>query len=46
MLREALELEATAIFQHLTQGGWAELHSGLLRTFQRRVRQWRLAERS
>jgi transposase len=44
MLREAPELEAKALFEHLAQGRGEELNPGLLRTFQRRVRQWRLAE--
>ena len=61
MLREAPELEAKALFEHLAQGhpggtdpkaggtnpkaaGGADLKPGLLRTFQRRVRQWRLTE--
>ena len=44
MLREAPELEAKALFEHLAQGGGAQPDSGLLRTFQRRVRQWRLTE--
>lgn len=48
MLREAPELEAKALFEHLAQGGSGsggeELHPGLLRTFQRRVRHWRLTE--
>jgi transposase len=44
MLREAPELEAKALFEHLAQGSGEELHPGLLRTFQRRVRQWRLTE--
>ena len=44
MLREAPELEAKALFEHLAQGRGEELAPGLLRTFQRRVRQWRLAE--
>jgi len=46
MLREAPDLEAKALFEHLAQGhpGGAEFPPGLLRTFQRRVRQWRLKE--
>jgi transposase len=44
MLREAPELEAKALFKHLGQGRSEELKPGLLRTFQRRVRSWRLEE--
>lgn len=43
MLHEAPELEAKALFEHLA-GGREDFNPGLLRTFQRRVRQWRLAE--
>ena len=44
MLGEAPELEAKALFEHLTAGGGEDCNPGLLRTFQRRVRQWRLAQ--
>ena len=44
MLRDAPELEAKALFGHLAEGRGDEIKPGLLRTFQRRVRQWRLAE--
>ena len=44
MLREAPELEAKALFEHLTEGADGDKKPGLLRTFQRRVRSWRLAE--
>ncbi len=44
MLREAPELEAKALFEHLAEGRGDEVKPGLLRTFQRRVRSWRLAE--
>lgn len=46
MLRGAPELEAKALFEHLSRdlSGGETLPPGLLRTFQRRVRQWRLAE--
>jgi len=44
MLREAPELEAKALFDHLSQGHPGKVKPGLLRTFQRRVRSWRLAE--
>jgi transposase len=44
MLREAPELEAKALFEHLRDGRQEEVGAGLLRTFQRRVRRWRLAE--
>jgi hypothetical protein len=43
-LRDAPELEAKALFEHLAQGRGEAITPGLLRTFQRRVRQWRLAE--
>ena len=42
MLREAPELEAKALFEHLRQCHPGGLKQGLLRTFQRRVRGWRL----
>ena len=42
MLRQAPELEAKALFEHLAQGRDPELKPGLLRTFQRRVKRWRL----
>jgi transposase len=44
MLREAPELEAKALFEHLRQGHEERMAAGLLRTFQRRVRRWRLME--
>lgn len=44
MLRDAPELEAKALFEFLSEGRGDELKPGLLRTFQRRVRTWRLAE--
>ena len=44
MLRQAPELEAKALFGHLVPGGEARGKPGTLRTFQRRVRAWRLAE--
>jgi len=44
MLRQAPELEAKALFEHLAQdvGQKERIHPGLLRTFQRRGRGWRL----
>jgi len=44
MLREAPELEAKALFEHLAVGHKGEISPGLLRTFQRRVKAWRLKE--
>lgn len=44
MLREAPELEAKAIFEYLAQSHPGGIKDKLLRTFQRRVRSWRLAE--
>lgn len=44
MLRQAPELEAKGLFDHLRQVHRGAIAPGLLRTFQRRVRQWRLAE--
>ena len=41
-LRAAPELEATALFEHLLLTQGEALQAGQLRTFQRRVRQWRL----
>ena len=41
-LRAAPELEAKALFEHLLVGHEVVLAEGQLRTFQRRVRQWRL----
>jgi transposase len=41
-LKSAPELEATALFEHLLLTGGDTLQEGQLRTFQRRVRQWRL----
>ena len=43
-LRDAPELEAKALFEHLERDRGESITPGLLRTFQRRVRQWRLAE--
>jgi len=44
MLRQAPELEAKALFEHLAQSHPGGIKEGLLRTFQRRVRSWRLLE--
>ncbi len=44
MLGQAPELEAKALFEHLAQCHPGGMKAGLLRTFQRRVRSWRLAE--
>jgi transposase len=44
MLGHAPELEAKALFEHLAQSHPGGIKDGLLRTFQRRVRSWRLAE--
>jgi len=44
MLRQAPELEAKALFEHLAQSHPGGIKAGLLRTFQRRVLSWRLAE--
>lgn len=44
MLRQAPELEAKALFEHLAEGRAEEIKPGLLRTFQRRVKAWRLKE--
>jgi transposase len=44
MLRAAPELQAKALFGHLAEGRGDEIKPGLLRTFQRRVRSWRLEE--
>jgi transposase len=44
MLREAPELEAKALFEYLAQSHPGGIKDKLLRTFQRRVRGWRLAE--
>jgi transposase len=44
MLGQAPELEAKALFEHLAQCHPGGVKAGLLRTFQRRVRSWRLAE--
>jgi transposase len=44
MLRQAPELEAKALFEHLAAGRKGEIKPGLLRTFQRRVKAWRLKE--
>jgi len=44
MLCQAPELEAKALFEHLAQSHAGEIKPGLLRTFQRRVLSWRLAE--
>lgn len=42
MLADAPELEAKALFEHFDQVSPGGLKPGLLRTFQRRVRAWRL----
>jgi hypothetical protein len=42
--RPAPELEAKALFEHLAQSHPGGIKEGLLRTFQRRVRNWRLSE--
>lgn len=44
MLRKAPELEARALFAHLLAAHPGKVSDKHLRTFQRRVRQWRLAE--
>jgi len=44
MLRQAPELEAKALFEHLAADRQDEIKPGLLRTFQRRVKAWRLKE--
>lgn len=44
MLRDAAELEAKALFEYLLQKHPGHLKPGMLRTFQRRVQAWRLAE--
>lgn len=44
MLREAPELEAKALFEYLMPVGEGQINGKHLRTFQRRVRKWRLAE--
>lgn len=44
MLRQAPELEAKALFEHLMPGGEGAVEEKHLRTFQRRGRKWRLAE--
>ena len=44
MLRDAPELEAKALFGHLSEVRGDEIKPGLLRTFQRRVKTWRLSE--
>lgn len=44
MLSEAPELEAKALFEYLAQSQPGGVKDELLRTFQRRVRAWRLAE--
>lgn len=44
MLREAPELEAKALFEYLVATEEGEIPENHLRTFQRRVRKWRLAE--
>ncbi len=43
-LAAAPELEAKALFEHLAMRYPAQVSEGQLRTFQRRVRQWRLAQ--
>ena len=44
MLRQAPELEGKALFEHLAQSQPGGVKAGLLRTFQRRVKLWRVAE--
>lgn len=44
MLREAPELEAKALFEHLQAASGGKVKAKQLRTFQRRVSQWRLEE--
>lgn len=44
MLRDAPELEAKALFEHLLMGSEDGLRESHLRTFQRRVKQWRLRQ--
>lgn len=44
MLGQAPELEAKALFEHLAQSQPGGVKAGLLRTFQRRVKTWRLVE--
>lgn len=44
MLRAAPELEAKALFEHLVPKVSGEIEEKQLRTFQRRVKSWRLAE--
>lgn len=43
-LADAPELEAKALFEDLVEGDPESFHAGQLRTFQRRVRQWRAQE--
>ena len=43
-LQEAPELEAKALFEHLLERRPDEYHAGQLRTFQRRVGEWRAQE--
>lgn len=43
-LKEAPELEAKALFEHLLEQKPESYHAGQLRTFQRRVREWRAQE--
>jgi hypothetical protein len=43
-LQDAPELEAKALFEHLQERDGAALPERLLRTFQRRVKQWRLQQ--
>ena len=44
MLRQAPELKAKAPFEHLAAGRRDEIQSGLLPTFQRRAKAWRIKE--
>ena len=44
MLRQAPELEAKALFEHLAASHPETIQPGLLRTFQRRVKAWRHQE--
>lgn len=43
-LKDAPELEAKALFEHLMENGDSRYHPGQLRTLQRRIKQWRAQE--
>lgn len=43
MLEDAPDLEATTIFEHLLAGSEGTLQESHLRTFQRRVKEWRIS---